>query len=91
MSVFSPTRDDFYEWIEQTYNIKKNDEYSIERWEKDNSLVFFDWQSLQDMGIFMTVEQIFLDEDGNEIVIRVFGIFKQFIPMEDGKLWEILN
>lgn len=87
MVILNPSRTDFDKWMYENYNIK----YSNEHWEKNGAEVFYINSHEREMGIFMTIEQVFQDKEGKTITIRALGIFNQIFPMEDSKLWRLIN
>ena len=85
--ILNPSRTDFDKWMYENYNI----EYGNEHWEKDGTEIFYISSHEREMGIFMTIEQVFQDKEGKTITIRALGGFNQIFPMEDSKLWRLIN
>ena len=91
LALSVPSRDDFNKWMSQNYNIERSFENRHEIWEKNGDVVFYVSSHQIELGVFMTIEKKFQYENGDEFTIRALGIFNSFFPMEDGRLWEVLN
>ena len=99
MCATMPSDEDAYIWLSQKYGINSKD-YSkdIENPDYRTGLYELNGTKIQEMsastttvGIFMTVEKNFTYDDGRSLTIRGLGIFNTFFPMEDDKLWGLLN
>ncbi|RLL48543.1 hypothetical protein D8M04_03350 [Oceanobacillus piezotolerans] len=93
MIFTNPSKADYNQWILKENGIECNGEDQDEKCIKDNKEIRIKNNSshFRNTGLFSSYEKYVEFENGEKITIRLFGVFGNLFPMDDGILWEILN
>ncbi len=93
MVITNPSKAEFNRWILRENGIVCKDEGQNEKCMRNDQEMVIKNSSyhLRNIGIFSSFEGDFEFVKGEQIEVKILGIFGNVYPMEDGLLWEIVN
>ncbi|MCA1057739.1 hypothetical protein LCL96_02275 [Rossellomorea aquimaris] len=87
----SPTSDEFEQWMLKENDIECTENGGVKKCMKNNRVIWGRSGHYRNVGFFSSYERDYEYDTGEQITFRTFGFLGKIIPMEDGRIWGIVN
>jgi hypothetical protein len=87
----SPTSEEMEQWMLEENDIVCTKDGWVNYCEKDNQAIWGRSGHFRNVGFFSSYERIYEYDTGEQLTFRTFGFMGKIIPMEDGRVWEVVN
>lgn len=87
----SPTTEEFEHWMLDENDIICTEDGWVKDCMKNNQAIRGRSARFKNVGFFSSYEKNYEYDTGEQITFRAFGFLGKIIPMEDGRVWEIVN
>ncbi|MCR8848521.1 hypothetical protein NQ095_08915 [Rossellomorea sp. SC111] len=84
----SPTSEEMEQWMVDENDIVCTE---VKYCTKNNQAVWGRSGHFRNVGFFSSYERTYEYDTGEQLTFRTFGFLGRIIPMDDGRVWEIVN